>query len=347
MSLQTKLCVVVCLLGMSSCCAVLQAQTNKPRYLKRLLSFCPVDITQTNSKDGLFAGNTSTIKIDTTVIFKEVTALVPVENSAELKSDHIKIRDIRKDTVLLASILMEPGLAFNILQRIGSYSVIKFWPTKDKNLPGLYSYLNDNSKKVAAPKSAVIPLDSQLGKLKFIVQDPTNGSSTTYDLSKNYYVVPTQAVLDASTEFENKTGDWNLGFLVLPVKLRPFATEKGQFDFSDGYSVGTTFAVTIQQNINTGLTQSLLLYAGISSYTADSLKLKEKRNDYKIAAFSPAIGYMFEKNNVQLSLIIGFDFPAGNLQRKWVYRNQPWFGIGVGFSLFKINVDDGVEEGTN
>jgi hypothetical protein len=322
MFLKRKLHIVICLLGICVCCSDALSQTNRPRYLKRLLSFCPIDISKANTNEGLFQGNSLTIRIDSTVVFKEVSALVPQDNSSEFKAEQIKIRTVEKDTVLMAGILMEPGLAFNVVQRIGRYSVVKFWPTKDKNLPGLYNYLNRQAYLKNA-NGGVFPQDAALKKLKITFKDGPDSSLTTYDLAQNYYVVPSQAIEDASTEFDNQTGDWNLGFLVLPVKLRPFATEAGQFDFSDGYSVGTTFALTIAQNINTGLTQSLLLYAGISSYTADSAKLKEVRNDYKIAAFSPAIGYMLEKNNVQLSVIIGFDFPAGNLQRKWVYRNQP------------------------
>lgn len=346
MSCKRKLYGVLCLLGFCLYCSDAVAQTSKPRYLRRLLSFCPVDISKANTNDGLFLGNGLTIRIDSTVLFKEVAALVPQDNSVELKAERIKIREIKKDTLLTVTILMEPGIAFNVVQQIGSYSVVKFWPTKEKNLPGLSAFLNTRSQ-LNTRAGAVIPQDALFEKLKVTLKESPDGPVSTYDLAKNYYIVPTQALLAASTEFDNETGDWNLGFLVLPVKLRPFATERGQFDFSDGYSVGTTFALTINQNINTGLTQSLLLYAGISSYTADSAKLKEKRNDYKIAAFSPAIGYMLEKNNVQLSIIIGFDFPAGNLQRKWVYRYQPWFGLGIGFSLFKIDVDDGLEAGTN
>ena len=46
---------------------------------------------------------------------------------------------------------------------------------------------------------------------------------------------------------------------------------------------------------------------------------------------------MFEKNGVQLSLLCGVDLPSGNIQKKWVYRNMPWLGLGVGVGLFKIN----------
>lgn len=56
-----------------------------------------------------------------------------------------------------------------------------------------------------------------------------------------------------------------------------------------------------------------------------------------IATFSPALGYMWEKHNVQLTLLAGVDLPAGKIQKEWVYRNMPWLGIGVGIGLFKID----------
>lgn len=321
-----------------------QSVTGNPRFLKHSLFFYPVDYNKAGSREGLFRGNKSTINIDSTIIYRDVAALIKISNSDILKPDSIKIRDIMRDTLLTGGVLIGPDLAFNIVQQSGSFSIIKFWPLKEKNIPGLSARINI-AKYKGMP---VVPENATISRLKLTIPRDSTTAAGTYDLSKTYYIVPTPVLQDNSAAFENVKGTWNLGFLVLPVKLRPFATERGQFDFSDGYSVGTTFAFTVAQNMNNGLTQSLLLYAGISSYTADSLKLKERRNDYKIAAFSPAAGYMLEKNNVQLSIIIGFDFPAGNLQKKWVYRNQPWFGIGLGFSLFKINVNNQpVTSGTN
>lgn len=64
------------------------------------------------------------------------------------------------------------------------------------------------------------------------------------------------------------------------------------------------------------------------------------------SAISPTTGLVvhFKKSGLQLITTIGLDFIAGELGRKWVYRNQPWLGIGVGFSIFKFGDKGTVSE---
>jgi hypothetical protein len=308
-----------------------QTNDDKSHYLKKAVVLCPVDITHLFSREGFLKGNSATLDTITRVEQKgvKVTVKDSASNLFEEKNQLQKITTT--DTVFLQSIIIGKDLAYNVIQQVGSFSIIKFWPSRNSKGEGLINSLTGPSLN----GGTLVNFDS-MRTMEIKGLTATLGKQT-FDLSKSYYLVKTKTLNAHSIEFENKKGIWSIGLLIMPVKIRPFATEKGQFDFANGFSVGTTFAWTVHHNWRTNFTHNLLLYVGISSYTADSTKLKEERNDYKIATFSPAIGWMWEKNGVQLSILTGIDFPSGNLQQKWVYRNQPWIGLGVGIGLFKID----------
>lgn len=310
------------------------AQTNrfeKPRYLKSSTFLCPIDMSKSYLKGGVIVNNTATIAIDSSKII--------TEDKKDINGAKVQLQKKIKDTLLIKTVFIEKGYAFDVVQEIGSFSIIKFWDLKTSTGRSL---LKSIKYKGVDTDYSNFDLSKDYGSLKVNGLVATEGDKKI-NLTETFYIVPTKTLLNNSKEFDNKNNTWNIGLLVMPVKIRPFATESGQFDFSDGVSVGTTLSWTVHHNFRTNFTHNLLLYVGISSYTADSTKIKEVRNDYKIAAFSPAVGWMWERNSVQLSLLAGIDFPAGNIQKNWVYRNMPWFGLGIGIGLFKIDSDKSTE----
>ncbi len=323
-----RYCLQTLFLSMLSTSIFSQTGSDKSYYLKSPIVATPVDITKIYAKEGLVLGNRETL--DTVKTTKEIKIQ---EVGAEPGVKTI----IAVDTVFKFSITIEKEYAYTIIRQIGSFTIIKFWKLKDAEGSGLFQYIKKGAQNDG---DALANTFDTLKSLKIIgLTAVRNTSDVVFDLSKSFFIVKTADLQTNSVEFESKKGLWSIGLLVLPIKIRPFATEKGQFDFADGFSVGTTFAWTLHHNWKTNFSHNALLYVGIGSYTADSLKIKEKRNDYKIATFSPALGWMVEKNNIQLSILAGIDFPSGNLQQKWVYRNKPWIGVGIGIGLFKIGND--------
>lgn len=325
-----KLLLIIAVL-ITTFCFAQTTKFEKPRYLKFATVLCPIDISKSYSQKGLLADNTSTITISE-------SKTIAFENKTGEDGKDVKVKKVLIDTILVKTILIQKGYAFDVVQEIGSFSIIKFWDLKKSTSKSLLQKLNYKKDSTYSE----LKLDKDYSSLRF------NGLVATdnvdkFDLTETYYILPTKTLLNNSKEFEDKSNAWNIGLLVMPIKIRPFATESGQFDFSDGVSVGTTLSWTLHHNFKTDFTHNLLLYVGISSYTADESKIKEQREDYKIATFSPAIGWMWEKNGVQLSLLTGIDFPSGNLQKNWVYRNMPWFGMGIGVGLFKINNENKTE----
>ncbi len=329
-----KLLILVLLVTTTFCLAQ-TTKFEKPRYLKYATVLCPIDISKSYSVKSLLVSNTSTIKISE-------SSTLAFENKIGEDGKEVKVKKVLIDTLLVKTILIQKGYAFDVVQEIGSFSIIKFWDLKNSTSKSLIEKFKDKKIKKEDVKFSKFKLDNDYNSLEFkglVATDKVDN----FDLTETYYILPTKTLLNNSKEFEDKSDAWNIGLLVMPIKIRPFATESGQFDFSDGVSVGTTLSWTLHHNFKTNFTHNLLLYVGISSYTADESKIKETREDYKIATFSPAIGWMWEKNGVQLSLLTGIDFPAGSLQKNWVYSNMPWFGMGIGVGLFKINNDNKTE----
>jgi hypothetical protein len=304
---------------------------NKPRYLRFPTPACPVDISKQLDSAGLLKANTNTISVFETIRIEKSKSDLQNKDGVTIVSKDDVIKTSVRDTAILHTLLFDSGLAFDVVQQIGRFSLIKFWGNKRKT----------NYKKQLFDK-----LENILSK-NAIFEGFVTVDNEEIDLFKSYYIIPTDIMLNNSVEFESKYHQWNVGILVLPVKLRPFATESGYFDFLDGFSLGTSFSINLDHNWVRGRSQSIVFYAGLSSFNADSAKIKEYRQDYKITAFSPAVGYMIEKSGIQLCGMIGFDFPVGAIQKKWVYRNMPWISIGLGFSIFKIANNDANKTGKN
>ena len=310
-----------------------QVATDKPRYLKKPVQLTPIDISKMYSKEGIIKSNPATITVT-----ESKSKLIEVG----LNETPISVKAI-SDTSLNYSIEIQSGKAFDIIDQIGSFSIIKFWPQHKASGQGLLNA--QRNKKRPWPTDA---LDLNNLKSQLIVKDLIAKQDTILvDLTRSYYIIPTSSLFAKSTEFENKKDNLNIGLLAMPMKIRPFATESGQFDFTSGLSLGATLNWTMHHNFVTDFSHNLLIFAGASTYTADEGKIKEKREDYKITSFSPAIGYMIEKKKIQLSALIGIDFPSGTLQKNWVYRNKPWFGIGVGIALFNISNTENDQAGLN
>jgi hypothetical protein len=75
----------------------------------------------------------------------------------------------------------------------------------------------------------------------------------------------------------------------------------------------------------------------VASVAVDSLTTKGRVSSNTTAAsFSPHLGVVIDFQKFQFGVYTGIDFLYGELNKYWVYRNQPWLGIGIGYSLFRV-----------
>ncbi len=179
--------------------------------------------------------------------------------------------------------------------------------------------------------------------------------------SKNYYkkigeidaLVMLKNTTTADTIFVNKyelkekansvTSRWNFGMITLPMKIRFGGGSEGEktkryFDLEAGFNLGFALSYKLSSDFRSETQSHWVLSIGTSQIklTPESTNGKIE-NDLSAVAFSPSTGLIFQFNNkLQFITIIGWDFVPGKIGTEWVYKDKPFFGLGLGFSVFEI-----------
>lgn len=168
-------------------------QFEKPRYLKFSTLLCPIDITKSYNKEGLLKANNETILIKDSVI------LVKAKDESNKETN---IKKTISDTILVKTIFIEKGYAFDIVQQIGSYSIIKFWGLKESTAKGMYHTLTHKKDTLKYEKLNL--KENHEDKLNIDGLVAVLPDEKKIDLSKTYYILPTKSLENNSVEFENK-----------------------------------------------------------------------------------------------------------------------------------------------
>ncbi len=128
---------------------------------------------------------------------------------------------------------------------------------------------------------------------------------------------------------------FTLGSVITPLKLRIVP-----FDFSKDFTVGSTFGVKYTKSDLAPVSFSGLIGLGVSSISLDSFSTRGKtKTRQETLSFSPSIGLMFEFGNAQVGVFTGIDMLSSTnpIFDSYIYRNQPWISLGLGYSIFTGN----------
>ncbi len=159
-----------------------------------------------------------------------------------------------------------------------------------------------------------------------------------------YFFIPLTDFDNVCTESISRRS-FAVGIPTIPAKLRfgngGTGVEPRYFRFDGNVSLGLSagfkysFGADMQYAINGlgGFT--------IASVNVDSLTTKGRvKVNTSAASFSPHVGLVFDFQQFQIGLYSGIDFLYGEPNKYWVYRNQPWLGIGLGYNIFKVGKPD-------
>lgn len=125
---------------------------------------------------------------------------------------------------------------------------------------------------------------------------------------------------------------FTLGSVITPLKLR-----LKPFDFAKDFSIGSTFGVKYLKSDLAAISFSGLIGLGVSSVSLDSFSTRgSTRTRQETLAFSPSVGVMLEFGNAQIGIFTGLDMLSSNnpLFDNYIYKNQPWISIGLGYSIY-------------
>lgn len=190
-----------------------------------------------------------------------------------------------------------------------------------------------NAKFVACPAiPEVTEIKNVDGSIKVAAQSAQSEK-------KLYFLIPYK-VFDKVCEKPISKHSFTVGIPTIPAKLRFGNGGKGSdpryFRFESNLSLGLSGGWKYSFGEDNKYAINTLLGFTIASVAVDSITTKGKVNSNTSAAsFSPHFGFVFDFQNFQFGFYSGVDFLYGEPNQHWVYRNQPWLGIGIGYSLFK------------
>lgn len=136
--------------------------------------------------------------------------------------------------------------------------------------------------------------------------------------------------------------DFIFGLTTLPIKMRfgnpevENGKQKRYFDFAGEISLGISTGWrrrTDPINSFSVLTGIAITSVPIDSFTSKGLFTSPTN----VSALTWHLGILYQHKVFQIGLFSGIDYLKGELGKRWVYRHQPWLGIGLGIAI--LNTD--------
>jgi hypothetical protein len=184
----------------------------------------------------------------------------------------------------------------------------------------------------------------------YIVSVPKfNPDSSKYNLRFNktangddiYFMIPFKD-FEKYCELLQLKGGFTVGIPTIPTKLRfgngGTCPDKRFFRFEGNVSLGLSGGYKRSFGNENQYAWNIVVGFTVASVPVDSVTTKGVVNSNTSAAsFSPHFGIVLDVQKVQFGIYSGIDFLNGEPNKYWVYENQPWLGIGFGYSLLKAD----------
>ena len=170
-------------------------------------------------------------------------------------------------------------------------------------------------------------------------------TSTTIEnqnlLSANkFYLINKKTFKSITAQSEPR---FNFGTVFLPVKIR-FEGGKDQdkhyTNFEGNVNLGLSLTFRLLKNVNKNN-----IYA-ITSFSTSQIKINAETTNNFIPidkgeqtnmALTPGLGLLVQfESGLQFTIMTGIDYLSGKVGREWVYRDQPFLGVGFGFNIIEL-----------
>jgi hypothetical protein len=167
--------------------------------------------------------------------------------------------------------------------------------------------------------------------------------SRTFDGNQKFFLVKLSVFKAHAVSVPNKImtgGSLGFGIINYPFKFRP---QKHMQDFSGSFNVGAAVAYTLRHDSLSKWSHSFVGGFGISSITLDKASVSTNAgaldSSNGLTALTLSVGYMLEYSKIQIGVFMGVD-RISNLNNStygWKFQGNPWFSIGLGYSIFSTN----------
>lgn len=153
-------------------------------------------------------------------------------------------------------------------------------------------------------------------------------------------------VIDATDGVEISRSSWKVSAITVPIKVYLTSQSDSLPTFTNNIETAVNVAVTygkswekfsFKKGREAKLTNTQNFYGFLG---LNKLSLTKKNTDGvndgdNILTFSSGIGYQYGYGKLGLSLLFGLDLPTSSIGKNWVFKYQPWLGLGIGYSIFK------------
>lgn len=147
-------------------------------------------------------------------------------------------------------------------------------------------------------------------------------------------------VLD-KTVFKNSCSEyvkkWDITFGTFTT---PFKIRLKPFLFTTDLNLGAS--ISFKRRFSREFCWGGILGLSLSSVKLDSLSTNGfVKTPTDRPAITPSINALIGYRNINLMLGFGIDYisQTSNIEANWVYHKKPWFGVGIGVSLFNKQTD--------
>jgi hypothetical protein len=162
-----------------------------------------------------------------------------------------------------------------------------------------------------------------------------------------YFLLPLE-IFNTKCKTRLTKNSFTIGFVTLPIKMRFGSKHKideiytRNFLISSDVSLGFSIGYKRKWREDWGI--NFLGGFGIASVEVDSSTTKGYApTAANTSAVTAHFGSLLENNNFQFGVFVGFDFLTGEVGKKWIYKDKPWLGVAIGYTLFKTKSSDATQ----
>ena len=125
-----------------------------------------------------------------------------------------------------------------------------------------------------------------------------------------------------------------------PGRFNPIIGADGKA-YSVNTDIGNDFTIGLLASLKFTPADSKKNIYGLVGFNYSAIKVTPATtqdfitSETTVGSVAPTLGLEIQIDKVQIGLISGIDILTGDVNRYWVYRGRPWFGLGIGFNLFK------------
>ncbi|HEY8366781.1 MAG TPA: hypothetical protein VIL57_06500 [Bacteroidia bacterium] len=261
----------------------------------------------------------------------------------------VKKYNLLADTVdtLNTYYIAKAGTKFTAYEIKKSEILIKFWNFREPN---------EKAKKIEVLEQTIdsLKLLVENENLKSSPQDEGNNSDVEAERYKNqyislhtngeYFLIDAKDFNTKTSEYFARSSSFAWGFSTLPIKLR-FGGKDRPFEYSTGFSLGINAGYEYQFKSRVKQSIGILLGVGVSTVMVSPESTNSVINkSTTTGAFVPTLSLLYSYSHFQIGTFVGADFIPGEIGKNWVYRNSPWLGLGLGFTIFQRNKSDAGRE---